>query len=530
MAKTSTKRSTILIAILTLFSAVLGFGRESYTAYLFGASSLTDVYFVAGMVPDVIAGWIGYTLTRAIVPSIKKEINNKGSSAKLISATFYITLITSIVLSIITFFSKKEILSTLASNFNEVQYSVGSNMLGIMVIAIVFSSLSGVLWGIHNAYEEFSYPALTGVLYNLLFLITLVLLQRWFGIYSLAIGLVAGGIGKFIIQFVPLFKKKILNLRFRVWHTEMPLVFQSMIPIFLSQLVGQINQVVDRIVASGLPQGQLSDLNFASKLGMLPISLIGSSIATTIYSRFVTHTLEKDEVELKRLISLGLGWMCFFGIVIFSGLFFYKNTLISIFYYHGKFAINDVFLSAKPMAVYGIFSTAYLFVPILIHFFYARNEGKFVLISSAIAVGFYVFTSSTFVEYLGIIGLALANGLSQLIYVTIMYSTMIKRLNWSFRSSIKSILNIGFPSGIAFLIGVVIVCMTWKEPELGNKLTITIRGALGLFAGCLSVLIYSKLNPNNPTCTFVLNFISKIQTLTRRVLSKLKSKLLGYGS
>ncbi|GAA3319070.1 hypothetical protein GCM10020331_024430 [Ectobacillus funiculus] len=71
--KDSIKRSTIIITMLTLASSILAFGRESYIAHSFGSTSFTDAYYVASIVPDMIAGWIGYTLTRALIPSLKKK-------------------------------------------------------------------------------------------------------------------------------------------------------------------------------------------------------------------------------------------------------------------------------------------------------------------------------------------------------------------------------------------------------------------------------------------------------------------------
>ncbi|MFB9760928.1 murein biosynthesis integral membrane protein MurJ [Ectobacillus funiculus] len=521
MKKDSIKRSTIIITMLTLASSILAFGRESYIAHSFGSTSFTDAYYVASIVPDMIAGWIGYTLTRALIPSLKKEISNsRESSSYLISTSFYLTLFIAAILSIVAFIYKRGILGILAPDFGKLQYAVGSELLGIMTIAILFSALSGILWGVHNSLENFSYPALTGVFYNFFYLVSVVLLQKTFGLYSLAIGLVIGTIGRFAIQFIPLLKSKMISLKFRIWHNEMSNVFYAMIPIFFSQIVSQVNQISDRIMASGLSQGQLSNLNFASKLGLLPFGLIGGSIATTLYSRFVTQNLEKDVPGLKRLVTLGLGWVSFFGIVVGTGFCFYNQTLISLFYYSGKFTIEDVFISAKPLTVYGLFAVIYLFIPILVHFFYARNEGKFILYSSAIAVMINVCLSFNLVNYLGIVGLVLANAVAQLIYVIILYYKMIKRLQWSFRSSIKELLNTGALAGIAFLIGVSIVSLAWPQPVLENKLAIALRGFIGLIVGCISILIYCKLNPKKPISNFILNMLNKILGFIKGLITR----------
>jgi len=92
-----------------------------------------------------------------------------------------------------------------------------------------------------------------------------------------------------------------------LWHPGMTRMMRSIAPIFASVSVGTFNLIIDRILASGLKAGHLSDMNYASKIGLLPSSLIGVSIATALYTRFVTHTLDEDETELRRITSEGCG-------------------------------------------------------------------------------------------------------------------------------------------------------------------------------------------------------------------------------
>lgn len=498
MKNVSTKKSTIIVTLLTLISAVLGFGRESYIAYAFGSTEFTDVYYVAGIVPDIVAGWIGYTLTKALIPSLKSELMVAQNSSKhLITASFYITLVAATALTVLCYIYKANILSLLAPNFHEQQYIVGTKMLEIMVVAIIFSALSGVLGGIHNSVEEFSYPALTGIAYNFLYLGFIICFQPLFGIYALAYGLLVGIIGKFLVQFVPLVREKVLSLEFKFKHEKLPLVFLAMIPVFFSQIVTQINQIVDRIIATGLPPGEISNLNFASKLGLLPIGLIGASFATTLYTRFVTYYLQKDIEQIKRLLTLALGWMVFLGMIISTGFYLYNKSLISIFYYNGNFTIKDVVVASKPLAVYGGFSIIYLFIPVLVHFFYSRNEGRFVLLSSIVSVASNIVLSILLVKYLGIVGLVLANGVAQTIYMLLLYGSSLKHLKWKLMDSAKEILKLGLPGGGIFLVVVFLISHLWGEPALENKVMLIARGTISLLSGVVGVFVYAQLDKTN---------------------------------
>lgn len=99
--KGSLGRSTIIVTLMAAFSTMLGFGRESYIAYAFGATGKTDAYYIATVVPDTIAGLIGNALTNALIPVLKEERSNSRRSARrLIKAVFWGT---AVVLSLLTF-------------------------------------------------------------------------------------------------------------------------------------------------------------------------------------------------------------------------------------------------------------------------------------------------------------------------------------------------------------------------------------------------------------------------------------------
>jgi len=168
---------------------LLGFGRESYIAYAYGAAGYTDAFYIAAIIPDMVAGWISYTLTNALIPVLKKELSTSSVSAKrLVGAVFWDALLVLAVMTVLGLLAKGMLVSLLAPHFSPAEHVEAVRLLYIMMIAVVFSGLSGVLWGIHNAQENFSYPALTGIIYNTLLLFVAIALRPWLGIDALPWG------------------------------------------------------------------------------------------------------------------------------------------------------------------------------------------------------------------------------------------------------------------------------------------------------------------------------------------------------
>lgn len=496
--RTSTGKSTIIITVLALISAVMGFGRDAYIASRYGASGLTDEFYMASVVPDMVAQVIAYALTNAFIPVLKAELRKANRSAmRLISTVFWDATIFLLLMTVLTIWLRGPLIHLLAPGFSATESKQASGMLLIMSISVIFCGLSGVLSGIHNAREQFSYPALTGIVNNLFLIGTAVLLGPWIGIRALAYAFSIGFFGRFIIQFIPLLRGRHLRLSFCIWHRSLVKIIVSLGPIIICSGFEMINLIVDRILASQLPQGQITILSYASKLGMVPYSLIGTSLATTIYAKFVNHTLDGNQRALRRLSSLGTGWVVFWGWIVASGFIFYGNDLVSILFGHGDFTNQDVMSAALPLKFYGYFAVSYLLPPILSKFFFSRHENWLVTCASFIALCIDVACSILLVGPLGIRGLVLANALSQTGLIIILGIALVRRLKWKMEAYLMRAVSIGFGPGITFLCGAVLVKECWRSPSIQNHWTELLQGVFALVTGTLMVLGYARIFKRN---------------------------------
>lgn len=511
LPKLNTKQNAALVATLTLISSMLGFGRESFIAYMFGSTKFTDAYYVAFVVPDIVAGWLGYTITNALIPTLKQELSspNKGKYKELINSVFFIILIGSTILACLTYFLKNEIIAILAPNFDGITSDIAVSLLAIMVIAIPFSALSGLLGGINNSMESFAYPALVGIFFNVFFLITLISLQMWFGLSALAFGFLAGVFGRFIIQVVPLVKNKHLTLNSFKWHPALNVIFIAMIPIFFSQAISQVNQIVDRILASGLPAGHLSNLNYASKLGLLPIGIVGTSLATPLYVRFIKNSLNNNTEDQIQLFRRSISWVLFMALIVGSGLFFFSDSLVSIFYFRGEFMLADVYLTSKLLKIYGLFTFFYMCFPIVTTYFFSIKKGKIVLVSSIISVITNIALGIILINPLGAHGLVIANGAAQVINVILLFTMIIRSLEKNVLIEIIKIFKTGVPAGALFLLISYLVSSVWNITPADNKFIIFIRGTICLISGVLTMFIVSKLFPKNDIHKVINNIFNK---------------------
>lgn len=505
----STRRSTIIVFLLTIVSNILGLARETCIAYLFGASGLTDAYYIASILPDMIAGLISSTFANALIPVLKREKEESPDSAKsLVRVILFYTTVVLVVVMFVSWLLRNDIVHILAPGLLFSAHAVAVRMTNIMLVSIVFTGLSGVLWGIHNAYENYSYPALTGVIFNTLLLASAIVLAPFIHIYGLAIGFTIGVLGRFLVQITPLIRIGIFHgAKKHFYHKRIRDVAIAAPAIFFSIGVGVVNQIVDRILASSLPSGQITLMNYAAKIGILPYSVFGFTIATTLYTRFISARVQEDKTPLINLLQKSSSIVVFLGATVGTVFFAYGSLLTTVVFRHGAFSMSDASVVYQQLQIYGVFSIFYLATPILQHFFYAGSENRLILWTSTGAVFVNVIVSVILVHVWGIKGLLLGNALSYVFSTSTLFIVAVRRLNTPF----TTVLSPCFP-----------VLVQWLLFSIGVWAMNKIMGYHGsIWAGvvdaCVSLAVGGAL--------LLVSTVLARETIISREMMKMMSKL-----
>lgn len=494
LGSSSVKRTTLIVMILSLAGSALGFGRETFIAYFYGASNQTDAFYVACIIPDILATSISIALTNAVIPVIKAErLVSDDSAKRLVSAVMVVAAGLLCILMGISYVGSDTLIHMFAPGFTGQKFVEAQHMFSIMVTSMVFSGLSGVLWGVHNAYDSFSFPALISIAYNIALLVVVIAFRNLLGINALAYGFVVGVVARFLIQLAPLVHFRIIGRTFSVWHRGLNGIGRAMFPIFLSAGINSFNSIVDRFFASNLAGGQITDLNFSNKIGALPANVLASAIGSVLYARLISSRLNDDVASERSVMMKGITWIVFLATMI-GGLFALNSfSIVDLLFGHGAFTIRDVIDTTHPLDIYSIFLAVYLLPPLLIHFFYARSDNTTILKYSIVALLTNVLMSSLLVKHYGIAGLTFANACSQLIFVILMLRKILLTLAVSLRVFIAHVLIPAVIPGLAFLLGdclfLIVIGHTKSEGVIVSSVRFVSGGTFGAAVFMLYVMI-----------------------------------------
>ena len=160
--------STLIFALATGLSRVLGLVREIVAAYYFGAAGRINAFTVAFQIPNLIRALVAdAALSSAFVP-VFSELLEKGERKRawrVASSLFWLMLLGLTGLTALFVVIAPWIIDLFGNPGGDRGLAVNLSRILFPIVALL--GVSGIVVGILNSYDEFSVPALTPVFWNL---------------------------------------------------------------------------------------------------------------------------------------------------------------------------------------------------------------------------------------------------------------------------------------------------------------------------------------------------------------------------
>ena len=431
------KKAAITIMFTILLSRILGFVREMLIARLFGRDFVTDAFFAAFTIPDVMFYLlIGGALSSGFMPVFTSQRARGDNEGAWNAANTFITvsLIFIIAFNILGIIFAPQLLPLVAHGLrqNPEAVALAVKLTRIMFTAVSFTVMAGVLGGILNSYKSFTIPSLGPVLYNVGIIGGAVLLSAKYGIYGLAVGVVFGSLFNFSIMLPQFFKVGTL-FKFQL-NTKDP-NFRKMLYLMGPAIIGlsfsQINLVVNQNIASALTEGSITALRYANRIILLPLGIFASSIAITIFPTLNSLIGQNEMEKYKYTLFLGLKTILFITIPSAIGMIVLNQPIVRLLFRTGKFTEQDVQITAYALAFYSLGVIGQSAVQVVTRAYYSLQDTVTPVKVGAAMVLVNVVLNLIFVKLggLAIGGIALSYSFTSILNVVILYIILEKKLN-----------------------------------------------------------------------------------------------------
>src|SRR5215469_12784542 len=341
--------ATLLLISAVMLSRVIGFARDAYIAWAFGAGGATDAYMAAFTLPDflnyVVAGGAASITFIAIYTRFlaeKREADAQKTFSIIITVMTTVMILGTAVAEVFT----PQFVRWFVKGFSPEKIALCIHLTRILLPAQVFFYVGGVVSAVLLSHRLFLLPAFGPILYNVFIILGGVVGWR-FGIQSLAYGALAGAFaGPFLASVIgaarigtgyrPSFE--VSNPAFQEW-------VRLSIPLMLGfSLVTVDDWILRHYASSGV--GDITRLTFAKRLFAVPIAVLGQATGQASLPFFARLFNEKRFQEFATTVNdsvyrvsaaslLATGWMMVAAL-----------PLIDLVYRRGKFSFGDTQTSA----------------------------------------------------------------------------------------------------------------------------------------------------------------------------------------
>lgn len=427
-------RYTGIVMAATLVCRILGLGREMVISNQFGAGFETDAFFIAFMIPNLLRSIIGEgALNTSFVPIFSGCLANQDKKRADIFASNVLNflILALVVIVALGIWGAPFLVSVLASGFKHSpeKYLLTVQLTRIMFPYIVFASIAALFMGILNSYQEFFIPALAPAMLNIGIILFALYFTGKVGIYSLSLGVMAGGLVQVLIHIPSLIKKEFhyqwtLNLQDR----EVKVLFQMLIPAIFGLAIDKINFAVDRIIASYLAHGSISALYYANRLMQFPLGVFAIALSIAILPTLSRHIARDEMDKMRDSFSFGYKLLSFFTLPSTVGLIVLSYPVVRLFYQHGLFSSQDTSITEAALVCYsiGLFATAIL--RLVVSSFYALKDTRTPLRIGIYVVIFNIVLDLILVRFMAHAGLALATSISAILHLIILSIALDKKV------------------------------------------------------------------------------------------------------
>jgi putative peptidoglycan lipid II flippase len=405
--------ATLLLMAAVTLSRIIGYLREAYIAWAFGAGLNTDAYVGAFNLPDflnyILAGGTA-SITFISIYTRQAARGRKDEAQNAFNST--ITIMTAVVCmgTLLLEIFTPQLERLIFPRFSPDQLQLCVHLTRILLPGQIFFYAGGIVSAVLYSRRMFLYPALSPIFYNIFIILGGIVGARRFGIESLAYGALAGAItGPFLINVIGAAQDGLTyrvnfdwrNPEFREW-------VRISIPLMLGVSLVSADDWILRYFASG-GRGDITRLNYAKRLFAVPISILGQAAGQASMPFFARLFGEGKRREFTDTVNLSVYRISAASLLSTAWMMPAALPLIDLVYRRGHFTFQD----SRETAIYFFWFALSLALwsaqALYARAFYAAGDTLTPMVASTIIVAVSLPVYSALFRRFEVPGLAIAS-------------------------------------------------------------------------------------------------------------------------
>lgn len=410
-------RAALVVFVGFLASRALGLVRNMVVLSQFGTSREYEAFVAAIQVPDLVFQVLaGGAVAAAFIPVFKSSwISSQRQAWRIASSAINLALLATGAVALALAFLAGPLADVLVPGWDPPSRELTARLMRSMLVSPVLFAASAFAASILNAFQRFALAAAAPLVYNLSIIAGVLLLREPLGVYSLAVGVVAGAALHLLVQ-VPGLVRAGMRYAFLVdlAHPGVRAILQLMLPRMLGLGVTQLNLLINLLLASFLAAGSVGFLSVAWLVLMSQVA-VAMAIGTAVFPTLAEASASREGEELRRIFYLALRGILFLSIPAAVGLVVLGEPLVRVFFERGEFTPESTRRTAYALTFYALGLAGHGVIEIADRLFYSLRDTATPVLAACGATALNLLLSLLLMHTtLDYGGLALANSLAAL--------------------------------------------------------------------------------------------------------------------
>jgi len=351
-------RNTAIFSIATGLSRIAGLIREIVASSYFATSGAFSAFTIAFQVPNVLRSlFADAALSAAFVPVFTEmlEQGRRKEAFRLASTLFFLILTVLGAIAVVFIVAAPVVMPLFTGDTFSAQLdqlTVGLSR--VLFPVVVLLGLNGLLVGILNAYDHFTIPALSPLVWNLVIVVCLIASNQILSgdeqLYGYAVGILAGTAVQFAMALPQLGKLGFrLQVSFHFRDARVRKVLLLMLPVTIGLGLINFNLLINSTLGSLVSDQAARAIDAAFRIYMLPQGMFSVAIATVLFPALSRLAARKDLDGLRALTANGMRQVFLLLLPAAAATLALATPITRLIYQHGAFGPSSTKLVSSAL-------------------------------------------------------------------------------------------------------------------------------------------------------------------------------------
>jgi putative peptidoglycan lipid II flippase len=360
--------AALTVGSLTLLVKVAAAGKDILVARAFGLGDALDSFLMAYVIPAFAISVIAGSIYTAFVPVLVRvrETQGQADARRLFANVSLLAFFALMIVTILLALSDKWLLRNLASGFEPPKLAMTISLFEEMLPLILIGGMALFCGAVLNSQNRFALAALAPILTPLAIVSALLVSGRGRDPHTLVLGTLVGSFLEFCIVMWGLNKAGYLS--WPKWHAmdeSTRNVVSQYLPMVAGALIMSGTMVVDQIMATWLPAGSVSALNYGSKIATLGTGLAATALGTAALPYLSELVARRDVIGLRHTFRTYAKIILWSSVPITLLAVVFSKQIVELLFQRGAFdasatktvaLVQQLFLLQIPFYILGILS------------------------------------------------------------------------------------------------------------------------------------------------------------------------------